>query len=92
VLKRLPVYLAAVGLALATLSGCGGDRAPIYQQAFGFQCDKHDSKTARTLCGRPAEPGGAKVSRYCYKTIGSTNCFDRPDPEPKNQPLGSSGY
>ncbi len=91
-LKRLPVCLAVAGLTLIALSGCSGDRAPIYQQAFGFQCDRHQSKTAEFMCGKSNEPGGAQVSRYCYKTIGGTNCFDRPDPDPKNQPLGSSGY
>ena len=85
--------LLGLGAALValSLSGCGGDPAPAYAQAFGFQCADHDNKLANKLCGRSNNPGQAKVSRYCYKTLGDANCFDRPDPDSKNQALGSSG-
>jgi hypothetical protein len=82
----------ATVVALASLSACGGDPAPVFAQAFGFHCDKHDSPLARTACQKSGDPGGAKVSRYCYRTLANPNCFDRPDPDSKNQALGSSGY
>ncbi len=41
---------------------------------------------------RPPGQGTERVSRYCYATIGTSNCFDRPDSDRKNQQLGSSGY
>ncbi len=93
-LKLIRLAALAVGTtwAAVSLSGCGGDPAPGYAQAFGFHCDRHESGVARTLCGRSRDPGAAQVSRYCYQTIGGPNCFDRPDPDSKNQALGSSGY
>ena len=89
--RSLAIGLASV-IALASLSACGGDPGPIYAQAFGFHCDRHDSLGARVACGRSSDPGAAKVSRYCYRTLAEANCFDRPDPDSKNQALGSSGY
>lgn len=83
--------LAALALG-AALSGCGQDPSPIYAQAFGFQCADMKSATGRALCLKSREPGGAQVSRYCYKTLADANCFDRPDPDSKNQALGSAGY
>ena len=90
-LRSLVPGLVSV-IALASLSACGGDPAPIYAQAFGFHCDRHSSAAARIACLKSNDPGGAQVSRYCYRTLGAPNCFDRPDPDSKNQALGSSGY
>ncbi len=91
---RLTASSAAIALALGTiLGGCGGDPDPIYAQAFGFVCPNQDSPAARTICANNAPGAGTEtVSRYCYKTLGETNCFDRPDQDRKNQELGSSGY
>jgi len=87
-----PTILAAAvvcaGLAVG-LSACGGRPDPILKQAFGFQCGDGDNPLCHT---KPAGEGGAQVSRYCYATIADSNCLDRPDPERKNQALGSSGY
>ena len=83
---------AAVTAAVLALAGCGGDPQPTYAQAFGYQCAQHNDASAKRLCMKSADPGGAQVSRYCYQTIGRPNCFDRPDPDSKNQALGSSGY
>ena len=83
--------LAAVAVG-AALSGCGQDPSNIYSQAFGFQCASMDTKTGKALCLRSNQPGAAQVSRYCYKTLADANCFDRPDPDGKNQALGSAGY
>lgn len=84
--------LVAAGALCAALGGCGGDPAPFYAQAFGYHCDRHNSRVARAVCRKGSDPGAAQVSRYCYKTLAAANCFDRPDPDSKNQALGSSGY
>ena len=84
-------FLAAIDLCLG-LSGCGHDPSNIYDQAFGFQCNNMTSKTGRALCLKSNQPGAAQVSRYSYKTLADANCFDRPDPDSKNQALGSAGY
>ncbi len=78
--------------AVTALSGCGQDPAPIYAQAFGYKCDQHHSADANRWCRKTLAPGAAEVSRYCYKSLADANCFDRPDPDGKNQVLGSSGY
>ena len=83
---RLLVIVAATGL----LTGCA-DPAPTYYQAFGFQCAGRHSATAALMCNKQNDPGAAKVSRFCYKTLADTNCFDRPDPDQKNQAQGSPG-
>ena len=85
--------LAASAVLGVILGGCGGSPDIIYSQAFGFQCPNHDNDAARLICENNA-PGGPTetVSRYCYQTLGDTNCFDRPDQDRKNQELGSSGY
>ncbi len=90
-LRSLAIAFVSV-TALASLSACGGDPAPVYAQAFGYRCDDHQSRAARSACQKSIDPGGAKVSRYCYRTLAGPNCFDRPDPDSKNQALGSSGY
>jgi hypothetical protein len=81
----------ATGLLLLSLDSCNGDhRQEALAQAFGYHCNVHNSKTANTVCGKNSADGGT-VSRYCYKSLASANCFDRPDPYNKDQ-LGSSGY
>jgi hypothetical protein len=81
-------------LAIGTgLSGCAGDPDLIYAQSMGLQCSRIEGSVGDLLCTtRPPGQGVEHVSRYCYATIGSSNCFDRPDPDRKNQALGSSGY
>lgn len=95
-IPRLTAGLAAISMSLAlatTLNGCGGDPDPIYAQSFGFVCSNHDNAAARAACRNHAPGFGTEtVSRYCYKTMGDTNCFDRPDQDRKNQEQGSSGY
>ena len=95
-IPRLKPRLAAITLSLAfatILSGCGGDPDRIYAQSFGFVCSNHDNAAAHAAC-RDNSPGfGTEtVSRFCYKTMGDPNCFDRPDQDRKNQEQGSSGY
>lgn len=88
VLGGLAVLATAVGL-----SSCAGDPDTIYAQAAGIECTRLEGKIADIACNtRPPGQGAEQVSRYCYGTIGSANCFDRPDPDRKNQALGSSGY
>ena len=75
------------------LIGCAGDQDMIYAQAVGVQCAHAEGKIADFACvNRPPGQGTEQVSRYCYATLGTANCFDRPDPDRKNQALGSSGY
>ena len=71
-LRSLVLGLVSV-IALASLSACGGDPGPIYAQAFGFHCDRHTSVAARIACQKSNDPGGAQVSRYCYRTLGAPN-------------------
>lgn len=80
----------AAALACGLLAGCA-DPAPAYYQAFGFQCEAKHGRVAATMCNKSTDAGAAKVSRYCYKSLADTTCFDRPDPDAKNQPLGSPG-
>ena len=83
----------AVIFAAAMLAGCGGKPDPILSQAFGYSCGAPGSDTAMAMCSeRPPGEGAAEVSRYCYKSLADASCFDRPDPDRKNQALGSSGY
>jgi len=87
---RLSTLGAAAVLAL-TLSSCGGNPDPIWQQAFGLQCGDGTSNTGNVcMRGSPAAGAPARVSRYCYNTLGQVNCFDRPDPDRNNEPLGSA--
>ncbi len=88
---RAAIRLAVIAASLIALSSCNGPRAPILQQAFGYNCNVHDSPDAKRLCQKN-DAGPAQVSRYCYHTLADANCFDRPDPNSKNQALGSSGY
>ncbi len=82
-----------MGLAAMALTGCAGDPDTIYAQAIGAQCTHMEGKLADFACtNRPPGQGVEQVSRYCYATLGGPNCFDRPDPDRKNQALGSSGY
>jgi len=84
------IRLGLAGAAFGVLGGCQ-DPAPSYYQAFGFQCADHHSRIADAACNKSHDPGAAKVSRFCYKSLADTNCFDRPDPDQKNQPQGSPG-
>ena len=90
--RKLSIVAAVLGAAMA-LTGCAGDPDTVYQQAFGFQCSNSDNFVSDIACiNRPPGKNAEQVSRYCYKTIGDANCFDRPDMDRKNQALGSSGY
>jgi hypothetical protein len=85
-----PLRWLAAAVMGSLVAGCA-DPAPTYYQAFGFQCATKHSGAAAMLCNKSNDPGAAKVSRYCYKSLADTNCFDRPDPDAKNQPMGSPG-
>ncbi|MBL8630908.1 MAG: hypothetical protein JNM81_14835 [Rhodospirillaceae bacterium] len=87
---RISLTIALCAITLG-LSACGGKPDPIMAQAFGFRCTGEDAGNPLCSVRAPGE-GGAQVSRFCYGTIGDANCFDRPDPDRKNQALGSSGY
>ena len=84
--RRILVAFATLGF----LAGCQ-DPAPAYYQAFGFQCADHHSKVADAMCNKSHDPGSAKVSRYCYKSLADTNCFDQPDPNRYTETQGSPG-
>jgi hypothetical protein len=91
-LKFVLGALAAAALA-AGLAGCAGDPDTIYKQATGYECSLHEGWLSNKACvNRPPGQNQEEVSRYCYATIGTANCFDRPDQDRKNQALGSSGY
>lgn len=82
---------SAVLIMAMTLTGCGGKPDPVLSQAFGYSCNT--AEDGSTLCHqRPPGEGSADVSRYCYQSLADASCFDRPDPDRKNQALGSSGY
>jgi hypothetical protein len=68
---------------MADLSGCAGDQDTIYAQGLGIQCSQSDSWIADRAC--TSRPSGQRVSRFCYATIGISNCFDSPDSDRKNQ-------
>lgn len=91
--KRVALSGCAVLVVMAGFSGCAGDPDTIYAQALGIECSHAEGRLANLACvNRPPGQGVAQVSRYCYATLGRANCFDRPDPDRKNQALGSSGY
>jgi hypothetical protein len=91
--SRVALSGCALLAAMVGLSGCATDPDKIYAQALGVQCSQSQGGlTALTCANTPPGKGIAQVSRYCYATIGSSNCFDRPDTDRKNQALGSSGY
>ncbi|MDX2222664.1 MAG: membrane lipoprotein lipid attachment site-containing protein [Rhodospirillaceae bacterium] len=87
---RRYVLTATAALMLAS---CNGSPDPVIRQLTGYSCGKPGSTAPSPLCAtRPPGEGEAAVSRYCYQTLGDANCFDRPDPDRKNQQLGSNGY
>lgn len=83
--------LVAMSLAAIGLSGCGATSDRILKQSVGYECVGTDSKVGGFICSENNQPV-AQVSRYCYQTLGVTNCFDRPDPDRKNKPLGTPNY
>lgn len=82
------VIMAALGLGL---TGCSADPDTVYRQAAHIECAHVPGVFGDLACLRRPD-AIPMVSRYCYATIGTSNCFDRPDPDRKNQALGSSGY
>ena len=94
--SRLNAIARDVGVAVAAAAVAGlfsacSDPAPAYYQAFGFQCESHHGTAAALACNKSKDPGAAPVSRYCYKSLADSTCFDRPDPDQKNQPQGTPG-
>lgn len=85
---RLLIALCALSLGLA---GCGATTDQILRQSVGYDCTSADSAIGGMVCSDNDQPN-AQVSRYCYQTLGVTNCFDRPDPDRKNRPLGTPTY
>lgn len=86
-------FAAAAIVAALGLSSCAGDADTVYSQALGLECSQIAGTVGDLACTvRPSGQGAEHVSRYCYATLGNSNCFDRPDPDRKNQALGSSGY
>jgi hypothetical protein len=87
------VYVAGIVVCAVALFGCAGDPDTVYSQAIGFKCTNHPGRVFDVACkNRPPGHNTEVVSRYCYKTLADANCFDQPDPDRKNQALGSSGY
>ena len=80
--------ISVAAVAAVLLAGCGGKTDPIMAQMFGMRCGDVES----ALCTeQPPGVGEAQPSRYCYQSLGDANCFDRPDPDRKNQELGTAG-
>lgn len=76
-------------VVLAGLAACGGKPDPILEQMFGLSC----GESAMPMCDQqPPGTGEAKTSRYCYNTLADANCFDRPDPDRKNQEIGTQSH
>lgn len=86
-----PYILAALGVATLSLGGCGATSDQIMRQAAGYECSETTSMIGGLICSENDRPE-VQVSRYCYETLGVTNCFDRPDPDRKNKPLGTPDY
>ncbi len=87
------LYVVCVAICAMTLFGCGMSADATLAQAWGYRCEDHSGKVASRLCNaRPPGYRAEEVSRYCYKTLADTNCFDQPDQDRKNQQMGSSGY
>lgn len=88
------LYVLCVAVCALALFGCGTtDTDAAWKQAFGYRCENHGGKLADHICNaRPRGYHAEEVSRYCYKTLADTNCFDRPDQDRQNQQVGSSGF
>lgn len=86
-----PLRLATLSLAMISLAGCGATSDQILRQSVGYECSDAGSTMGGLVCSGNSQPV-AQVSRYCYQTLGVTNCFDRPDPDRKNKPLGTPDY
>jgi hypothetical protein len=87
---RFALYFALILTSAAGLTGCGTDGDLMMRQAAGYDCTAAEGAVGGFFCSGTPENGPA-LSRYCYKTLGGVNCFDRPDPDRNNQPLGSDG-
>jgi hypothetical protein len=75
-------------IAVLGLSGCVGKPDSILAQMFGYLCGVKPT----ALCAeQPPGAGEAKESRYCYQSLADATCYNRPDPDRKNQQLGTSG-
>ena len=85
------IRIALISLSLILFAGCSANSDQVLNQAFGYNCWATDSTVSGWICSENDMPVG-QVSRYCYPTLGIANCFDRPDPDRKNQPQGSSGF
>jgi hypothetical protein len=90
-MPRITLICFSACLGLALLGGCSSNRDRMLDQAFGFNCTAADSTVGGWICSQNDAPVG-QISRYCYETLGTVNCFDRPDPDRQNQPQGSSGF
>lgn len=90
-IRTSPFLLATLSLAAISLAGCGATSDQILRQSVGYDCSETDSTIGGLVCSENDQPV-AQVSRYCYQTLGVTNCFDRPDPDRKNKPLGTPNY
>ena len=88
------LYVLCIAVCALALFGCGTtDTDATLKQAFGYRCENHSGKMANRICNaRPPGYHAEEVSRYCYNTLGDTNCFDRPDPDRQTQQVGSSGF
>lgn len=90
-IRTSPRLVVTLCLAATSLTGCGATSDRILRQSVGYECAEADSTIGGLVCSESDQPV-AQVSRYCYQTLGVTNCFDRPDPDRKNKPLGTPSY
>ena len=77
--------------AFAFCTGCSANSDRVLNQAFGYNCYAADSTVGGWICSENDAPVG-QISRYCYEILSQVNCFDRPDPDRKNRPQGSTGF
>ena len=87
---RFTLVFALILTSTLSLTGCGTDGDLMMRQGAGYDCTTADGAVGGFFCSGPPE-NDAALSRYCYKTLGGVNCFDRPDPDRSSQPLGSGG-
>ena len=90
-MTRIVALIFSFGLSLAVLQGCSSNTDRMLGQAFGYKCETAESTVGGWVCSEN-DASVASVSRYCYETLGTVNCLDRPDPDRYNQTQGTTGY
>ncbi len=85
------IRASLIVLAAAAVAACSSTTDQILRQSVGYECNNSESTAGGFVCSQN-DDSVASVSRYCYDTLGTVNCFDRPDPDRNTRPKGSTGY